>query len=272
MNDIIVIKPKKGLSFIDIKELLRYRELLVNLVIRDLKVRYKQSLIGGTWAILQPFLTMVIFSIFFGQVAKIQTQGIPYPIFSYSGLLLWTYFTGALTNASNSMVSNANLLTKIYFPRILIPISATLSGIIDYVIAFGVLVGMMIYYKYYPGFSIILLPIILFLTWLTATGIGFWLSAINVKYRDVRYALPFFIQLLLFMTPVIYPIALAGRYKILLLMNPMSGIIEAHRVVLLGQNNLNLAALGLSSIVSIIIFISGLYYFKSVEKHFADIV
>ncbi len=272
MSRVTIIKPKKGFIPIDFKELIEYRELLVNLVIRDIKVRYKQSLIGGLWAILQPFLTMVVFSIFFGQVAKINSQGIPYPIFSYSGLLLWTYFTGALTGASNSMVANGNLLTKIYFPRILIPISATLSGMIDYLIAFVVLAGMMIYYGFFPGILVILLPIILFLTWLSAVGMGFWLAAINVKYRDVRYALPFFIQLMLFMTPVIYPAALAGKFKFLLLLNPMSGIIEAHRTILLNHNNLDWGALGIAALIASGIFITGIYYFRSVERYFADIV
>ena len=271
-EQITIIKPKPRWQFINLKEIYQYRELFWTFVVRDIKIRYKQTIIGGLWAILQPFATMVVFSIFFGVVAKISSEGMPYPIFSYSGLLLWAYFTSALSSASNSLVSSSNLITKVYFPRIIIPLAATLTGMIDYAIASLVLGGLMAYYHIIPTATILLLPFLLILTWLLASGMGFWLSAINVKYRDVRYAVPFFIQLMLFLTPVIYPVSIAPRFRQWLILNPMTGIIEAHRAAILGNNLINMEFLGYSIIITLAIFISGAFYFKSVEKYFADII
>lgn len=268
----LIIKPSSPLRFVNVPELWRYRELLWAFVKRDIQVRYRQTVIGGLWAIIQPFSTMIIFSFFFGHLAGISGGGVPYPIFSYAGLLLWTYFTNAITSSSASMVASASLITKVYFPRILIPIAATMTGIVDYLVASCVLIGLMFYYHIMPTSMIFLVPLTLLLTWILAMGMGFWLSAINVKYRDVGYILPFFIQLLLFVTPVIYPSSIAPNFKFLLALNPMTGIIDAHRAMILGGLPINWGALGISAILAITILITGSAYFRSVEKYFADII
>lgn len=267
-----VIKPGGHVSFRDFVEVCNYRELLFTFVKRDIQVRYRQTVIGGLWAIIQPFSTMVIFSFFFGHLAKISGGGVPYPVFSYAGLLLWTYFTGAIASASASMVASTGLITKVYFPRIIIPIAATMTGILDYLIASVVLIGLMLYYQIMPTAAIFLVPITVLLSWLLAMGMGFWLSAINVKYRDVGYVLPFFIQLMLFMTPVIYPTSIAPNFKYLLMLNPMTGIIDAHRAMILGNVPINWGGLGISVTIILIIFITGSAYFKRVERYFADII
>jgi lipopolysaccharide transport system permease protein len=269
---ITIIEPHKGLRFINMPELWAYRELLFAFVIRDLKVRYKQTVIGAVWAILQPLSTMVVFTFFFGTIAKINSDGVPYPIFSYSGLILWTYFTGALSAASNSMVGATSLITKVYFPRVIIPLSATLTGLVDYLVAATILAVLLVYYAITPPLAMLLLPFLVLLTWLLASGLGMFLAAVNVKYHDVKYAVPFFIQLMLFFTPVIYPISIAPNFKTLLMLNPMTGIIEAHRALILGNIPVNLTSLGISIIMTILIFIGGAIYFRSVEKYFADII
>ncbi len=268
----IIIKPTKRMQFINLPEIWRYRELLLSLVKRDLQVKYRQTVIGGLWAIIQPFSTMVVFSFFFGRLAQIAGPGVPYPIFSYAGLILWTYFTGAITTASNSLVASSALITKIYFPRIIIPIATTITGLLDYLIASVVLIGLMFYYHIIPPSVIWFVPVTVFLTWTLAMGMGFWLSAINVKYRDVGYILPFFVQMLLFITPVIYPSSIAPNFKFLLSLNPMTGIIDAHRSMILGGLPVDWGALGLSTILVVSIFLTGSAYFKSVEKYFADII
>jgi len=272
-TDSVIIKPRNKWISIDFNELWKYRELLYFLVWRDVKVRYKQTVIGAGWAIIQPFVTMIIFTIFFGNIAKIPSDGVPYPIFSYSGLLLWIYFSTSVSSSSNSVVGSSNLITKVYFPRLIIPLTSSLAGMVDYCIAFIILVLMMIYYGITPGFSIIFLPIVLFLTFITATGFGLWFSSLNVKYRDVRHALPFFIQLLLFATPVIYPLTFVPeKYRWLLSLNPMSGIIEVHRACILGNKSIDLNTLSISVSISLLIFISGLFYFRRTERFFADII
>ncbi len=270
-TNITIIKPRKGFTNLDLKELFEYKELLWVLALKEIKIRYKQTLIGGLWAILQPFLTMVVFTIFFGSVVKIDSSGVPYAIFSYSGLLLWVYFANSLSSASNSTISNASLISKIYFPRIILPLSSTFVGIVDYFIAFIIMFGLMFYYHIIPTIYMIFLPVILFFTLLLASGLGFWLSAINVKYRDVKYIVPFFIQLLIFITPVIYPLSLAGKFKWLLALNPMTGFIEAHRAMILGTA-INYSFLTISVAITIVIFVTGAIYFKSVEKDFADTI
>mgnify|MGYP001773041564 CR=1 FL=1 len=270
---ILVIKPTKGWAALNLRDLWHYRELLYFLTWRDIKVRYKQTVIGVGWAILQPLLTMVVFTIFFGKIANIPSEGIPYPIFSYSGLLLWTYFSSSVSNSGNSLVGSSNLITKVYFPRLIIPLSSTLAGIVDYFIALCILVLMMLFYGIFPNPSIILLPIVILLASISATGFGLWLSALNVKYRDVRYAIPFFIQLLLFVTPVIYPVtALPERFRWLLALNPISGVIDAHRACILGYKSVDWPALGISTVVGLVIFITGLFYFRRTERFFADVI
>lgn len=272
-NEVIVIKPSKGWSAINLRDLWQYRELLYFLTWRDIKVRYKQTLIGAGWAILQPLFTMIIFTIFFGKMARVPSEGVPYPIFSYAGLLLWVYFSGAVTNSGNSLVGSANLITKIYFPRLIMPLSSALAGILDYFIALSILVVMMLYYQIRFSPLLLLLPVLVILAFLAATGLGLWLSAINVKYRDVRYAIPFFIQLLLFATPVIYPTSiLPEKYRWLLALNPMSGIIEAHRACILAHQPINWSSLGISIASTFLLFITGAFYFRRMERFFADII
>jgi lipopolysaccharide transport system permease protein len=271
MNDVTVVKPKPKWMLFDFREIWRYRELLLAFVIRDIKVRYRQTIVGGLWAIAQPFTTMVVFSFFFGYIAKISSGGVPYPVFSYAGLVLWSYFTNSLTAASNSMVGNAGLITKVYFPRVIVPIAATVSGLLDYLVAFSIMFLLMVYFRVVPGVSIFLVPFVVLLTWFLSIGLGFWLSAINVKYRDVGYILPFFIQILLFATPIIYPVSIAPNFKWLLLLNPMTGIIETHRALILG-NPVPINELILSVIFTAVISIGGLIYFKRAERHFADII
>lgn len=272
-ESVYIIEPKKGWIPVDFREIFRFRELLYFLAWRDIKLRYKQTVLGAGWAIIQPLFTMIVFTLFFGQMAKIPSDGIPYPIFSYSGLILWIYFTNAISFAGTSLVASSNLISKVYFPRLIVPTSATLFGFVDYAMAFIVMGLLMAYYKFVPGITILILPVILFMTWMLAAGIGFWLSALNVKYRDIGYIIPFFIQLWLFATPVIYPSSLvSGNYSILLSLNPMSGLIEAHRHAILGYTDVNVLSLGISMILIIIIFLSGMFYFKRVEKYFADII
>ena len=267
-----IIKPTNKLQFLNIQEIFNYRELLFSLVKRDLQVRYRQTIIGGLWAIVQPRTTMIILSFFFGHLANISGGGVPYPIFSYAGLLLWTYFTGAITASSASMVASSSLITKVYFPRIIIPIAATITGLVDYAVASLVLIVLMFYYQIMPSTQILLVPLTLLLTWFLAMGMGFWLSAINVKYRDVGYVLPFFIQLMLFITPVIYPSSIAPNFRSVLALNPMTGIIDAHRAMILGGLPINWGALGISAVLVILIFVTGSAYFKKVERYFADII
>lgn len=272
-ESIYIIEPKKGWIPIDIKEIFRFRELLYFLAWRDIKLRYKQTVLGAGWAIIQPLFTMIVFTLFFGQMAKMPSDGIPYPIFSYSGLILWIYFTNAISFAGTSLVTSSNLISKVYFPRLIVPTSATLFGFIDYAMAFIVMGLLMAYYNFVPGITILMLPIILFMTWMLAAGVGYWLSALNVKYRDIGYIIPFFIQLWLFATPVIYPLSIVtGKYSFLLSLNPMSGLVEAHRQVILGYSDINFLSLGLSMVLIILIFLSGMFYFKRVERYFADII
>jgi len=266
----IIIKPQKGLASLNLLEIIKYRELFLSLVLRDIKVRYKQTIVGSLWAIIQPLTAMVLFSFFFGKIAKIPSDGIPYPIFSYAGLLLWTYFSGAVNMASGSVASNAGLITKVYFPRPIIPIAATMVGLIDYAIALIILIGMMIFYKFTPTINIIFLPILLFFTWLLSAGIGFWFSATNVLYRDIKILLGFIMQLWIYATPVIYPLSVAGNFKWIVVLNPMTGIIESHRSIFLNTPMPDLGILIYSALFAIVVFITGLFYFKSIERRFAD--
>jgi lipopolysaccharide transport system permease protein len=269
-----VIKPQKGLFNIGFKELWEYRELAYFFVWRDLKVRYKQTAAGALWAIFQPLVAMLIFTFFFGRFAKMPSDGIPYPIFVYVGLLLWNYFSSALSRASNSMISNASIIQKVYFPRLIIPASSSLTGLVDFIIASFILVGLMFYYHYTPNLAgILYVPLLVFITFLTSVGLGSFLASVNVKYRDVRYVMPFFIQMLMFLTPVIYPVSMLGdKFKWVLALNPVAGVIETARGTLLGIRAVNWQLLSISIIVSIALFIFGIFYFRKTEKFFADII
>ena len=268
-----IIEPRKGWIPIDLKEIWNYRELLYFLAKRDIKVRYKQTVLGGLWAIIQPVLTMIVFTLFFGRLAKMPSDGIPYPIFVYVGLLPWTYFANALSASGNSLVGSANLITKVYFPRLIVPVSASLAGLLDFFIAMLVLGVMMIYYQFVPGVGLLLFPFLVGLTFLCAVGVGLWLSAFNVQYRDIRYVIPFLIQLWLFVSPVIYPVSIVNeKYRWLLALNPMGGVIKAYRASILGHLPIDWFLLGISTAVILLIFFAGLYYFRRMERYFADVI
>ncbi len=253
-------------------ELWAYRELLYFLIWRDVKVRYKQTLLGAVWAIIQPFFTMVVFTIFFGRLAKVPSDGIPYPIFSYAALLPWTFFANGLTQASNSLVRNANLITKVYFPRLIIPFGSVISGLLNFAIAFMVLVGMMFFYQIPLTLAILWLPMFVLLACITALGVALWLSALNVQYRDVGYVVPFLIQFWLFATPVIYPSSMLSEpWRTLYGLNPMVGVVEGFRWALLGTNPPG-SMLGISVLIAMLLLIMGIYYFQWVEEIFADVV
>ena len=269
----INIEPPRNWQALDLREMWHYHELLYFLTWRDIKVRYKQTAIGAAWAILQPFLTMVVFSVIFGALLEVPTNGIPYPIFSYVALLPWTLFSGALTRSSNSLIYDANLISKVYFPRLILPIAAVLSLLLDFAISFVILIGMMIFYKIELTSLIFTLPIFLILALLTALGTGLWFSALNVKYRDVAYIIPVLTTFWLFITPVLYPITIIPeRWQFLYCLNPMVGVIEGFRWALLGQQNIPLPLLLLSASIALVVFIGGLFYFRSMEYEFADVV
>jgi len=268
-----IIRPKKTFSLQDWKEIWQYRELLYFFTWRDLKVRYKQTFIGAAWAILQPFITMVVFTVFFGQFAQMPSDGVPYPIFVYVGLLFWQFFSSALSDTSNVLIANQSIITKVYFPRLILPVSAVLTKFVDFLIASLILIGLMIYYGYAPHLlGFLLVPILLLITFMISVGAGLCLASVNVKYRDVRYVLPFFTQILLFLTPVIYPASIAGKYSWLLALNPMTGVIQTARAALLGTTEINWLLLAISFGVCFAVLVIGVIYFKKVERYFADIL
>jgi lipopolysaccharide transport system permease protein len=266
-----VIEPRKGLFNIKFRELRDYRDLLYFFAQRDIKVRYKQTILGGLWAVIQPFFTMVVFTVFFGKLAKVPSDGVPYPIFVYAGLLPWTYFANAISSAGNSVVGNASLVTKVYFPRVMIPIAACLAGLIDFAIALCVYFLMMVYYHVPATALMLLLPVLIVLMLMCATGVGLWLASLNVRYRDIRYVIPFLVQVWLFVSPVIYPTNFVGKkYQWLMALNPMGGLITAFRASLLGQQDIDWPICLLSAASALLIFVSGLYYFGRTEETFAD--
>ncbi len=254
-------------------EFWNFRELFYFFIWRDIKIRYKQTVLGALWAIIQPFFTMVVFTIFFGKFAKVPSEGVPYPVFSYSALVPWTYFSGALGLSGNSLVGNSNLLTKVYFPRFAIPASAALAGILDFFIASIILFGIMVYFHVPLSLDLLSWPFLVIPLIFLALGLGMIFSSLNVKYRDIKYAIPFMIQLWLFVTPIIYPISiLPEKYKIFVMLNPVTGIIEAFRSTVIPNKQIDLWLLLYSVIVSLIIFLLGLLYFRKTEKEFADLV
>jgi lipopolysaccharide transport system permease protein len=267
------IQPTRGWTSLKVHEIWEYRELITIFVWRDLKVRYRQTVIGVLWAVLQPFLTMVIFSVFFGRLAGVPSDGIPYPIFSYAALVPWTFFANSLSQSSNSLVSNADMIKKIYFPRLTMPLAAILAGLVDFVLAFIILLGMMLFYGYFPTINTLWLPFFILLTMMTALGVGLWLGALNVKYRDVRYMVPFIVQAWLFATPVAYPSSLLSEpWRTLYGLNPMASVVEGFRWALLGTDTAPGPMVAVSFVVSCLILISGVYYFRRMEKTFADVI
>jgi lipopolysaccharide transport system permease protein len=269
----VVIEPRKGLVHLDLKAIWEYRELLYFLVWRDLKVRYKQTVIGAGWAILQPLMTMAIFTVVFGTFAKIPSDGIPYPIFAYSALLPWNLFANSLTRGGTSVVGNAQLISKIYFPRLLLPLSGILSPIVDFAISFVILVAMMIWFGILPSWGVLAFPLFLLLALLTALAVGLWLSAANVRYRDVGYTIPFLIQLWMFASPVAYPVSLVPeKWRLLYSLNPMAGVIEGFRWALLGKESPDFGVIIISSVMVLALLLPGIVYFKYTERTFADVV
>ncbi len=270
---VIRIEPSRGWVSLRLQEFWQYRELLYFLTWRDISVRYKQTVLGAAWAIIQPFFTMVVFSLFFGKLAKIPSEGVPYPIFSYAALVPWTFFAHGLSQSSNSVVQSANLIKKVYFPRLIVPIAAVLSGVVDFVLAFVVLVGMMFYYGIVPTGNIVWLPLLFALALVTSLGVGLWLSTLNVQFRDVRYVVPFLTQLWLFATPIAYPSTLLPeRWRPFYGLNPMAGVVDGFRWALLGQGRPHGEIILVSAAAAVVLLISGAYYFRRVEKTFADVI
>jgi lipopolysaccharide transport system permease protein len=270
---LITIEPGSSWVALRLRDLWLYRELLYFLTWRDVKVRYKQTLLGAAWAILQPVLTMVIFTLLFGRLAGIKSEGVPYPIFAYAGLLIWTFFANAVTNSGNSLVGSANLITKIYFPRMIIPGASVGAGLVDLAIAFLIQIALMIYYHIALTFAILMVPFLILLTALLALGVGMWLSALNVKYRDIRYAIPFLVQLWMFASPVIYPASMLNRrLRYVLMLNPLTGIIENFRVALFGHDSFDWKSLWISAAITLFALVYSAYSFRRMERNFADII
>jgi lipopolysaccharide transport system permease protein len=270
---VIRIEPTRGWVALQLKELWAYREMLGFLIWRDIKVRYKQTALGAAWAIIQPISTMIIFSLFFGRLGKIPSDGIPYPIFAYTALVPWSFFAQGLTQASNSLVGSANLIKKVYFPRLAVPIAAVTSGLVDLALAFMVLLGMMLYFGIVPGIKILWLPLLLLLTLTTSLGVSLWLSALNVHFRDVRHIIPFLTQLWMFATPIAYPSSLLSEpWRTLYSLNPMVGVVEGFRWALLGTETAPGPMVIVSSLAALAILVSGTFYFRRLEKTFADVI
>ena len=269
----VVIEPPRGGFRIGLRELWAHRELVYFLTWRDIKVRYKQTALGAAWAIIQPFLTMVVFSLFFGKLAQMPSDGIPYPVFSFAALVPWTFFSNGLSQSSASVVGSANMIKKLYFPRLVIPISSVLSGLVDLVLAFVVLVAMMLYFGIMPTGNVVWLPALVLLALVTALGVGVWLAALNVQFRDVRYTVPFLTQVWLFGTPIAYPSSLLSEpWHTLYGLNPMAGVVEGFRWALLGSNTAPGPLIAVSSAAALALLVSGLYYFRRMERTFADVV
>jgi len=267
------IEPATRWPSIDLRELWQYRELLYFLTWRDIKVRYKQTVLGAAWAVIQPLFIMMIFSLFFGRLAGVPSEGLPYPVFTFCALLPWQLFAHALTESSNSLVGSQNLITKVYFPRLVVPISAVLGGLADFAIAFVILLGMLFLYGIVPGWQIVALPGLVLLAVMTALGVGLWLSALNVQYRDVRYTINFLVQFWLFATPVAYPSSIVPvKWRALYGLNPMVGVVDGFRWALTGRPEFPGVVLLVSVIVVSVLLVSGLYYFRRLEQQFADIV
>jgi lipopolysaccharide transport system permease protein len=268
-----VIKPPKGWASLELRKLWEYRELLYFLIWRDVKVRYKQTVLGGIWAVLQPFLTMVVFSLIFGYLAKVPSDGMPYPVFTFTALLPWMLFSRAVSESGNSLILNQQLITKVYFPRLIIPLASVLSGLVDFAIGFIVLLGLMLFYGITPTIAILTLPLFLLLEIVTGFAVGIWLAALNVQYRDVRYTIPFLVQFWLFLTPIAYSNSLIPEaWRTIYALNPMAGVVEGFRWALLGSQGSINALIFVSLAVVICLLVSGLFYFRRMEQTFSDVI
>ena len=270
---VTIIEPSRGWLALDFKELWDYRELLYFLIWRDVKVKYKQTIIGAAWAILQPFMTMIIFTLVFKNIADISSEGIPYPIFAYTALLPWNLFSGALNRSTVSLVQQVGLISKIYFPRLIMPLSATIAGIVDFAIAFVVLVGMMFWYGVIPTLAVLSLPLFITIALVAAISVGLWLAALNVRYRDIGHALPFLIQMWMFASPVAYPVGvIPEKWRLLYSLNPLVGVIEGFRWALLGKESPDFVVIAVSTIAMMALLFGGIVYFKRTERTFADLI
>ncbi len=269
----IIIEPSSGWVALKLKELWEYRELLYFFVWRDIKVRYKQTVLGAAWAIIQPFFTMIVFSLFFGRLAKMPSDGIPYPIWNFAALVPWQLFANGLGQSSNSLITNANMIKKIYFPRLSMPIAAVIAGVVDFILAFVMLLLMMLYYGAVPTINVIWLPAFFLLALVTSLGVGLWLSAMNVQFRDIRYTIPFITQFWFFATPITYPSSLLSEpWRTIYGINPMVGVVEGFRWALLGTDTAPGSMIIVSSLTALILLFSGAFYFRRMEKTFADVV
>jgi len=270
----VYIKPANGLAALNLRDLWTYRELIYFMIWRDLKVRYKQTLLGAAWAVIQPLMTMLVFTFLFSNVAKMSSDNVPYPIFSYTALLPWGLFTTALNNASRSLTSNTNMVTKVYFPKLILPMASVLAGLVDFAIAFVILFGLMFYYHVTPSWTALwAVPVFLLLSVITALGVALWLSAINVQYRDVGYALPFLTQFWMFLTPVAYSSSvISQKWQIVYALNPMAGVVNGFRWALLGSGNPPDVLVAISAGIALIVLFTGLIYFRNMERTFADTI
>jgi lipopolysaccharide transport system permease protein len=268
-----VIKPSRGLFHLDLQAVWQYRELLYFLVWRDVKIRYKQTILGAVWAILQPLMTMVIFTVIFGTFAKVPSDDLPYSIFAYTALLPWQYFSQAISRSGESLVTSANLIRKVYFPRLIVPIAATLAPLVDFAIAFVILLGMMVWFGITPTWGLLALPLFLLLAFLSALAVSLFLSALNVKYRDVRHTIPFLVQFWMYASPVVYPVSLVPeKWRLLYGLNPMVGVIDGFRWALLGKASPNFESMAVSTVVVLALLLGGIVYFKRMERTFADVI
>ncbi len=270
----VIIQPVKGWVNLNLRDLWIYRELVYFLTWRDLKVRYKQSVLGVLWAIIKPFMTMIVFTIFFGTLAKLPSDGVPYPIWSYTGLLPWEFFAAALSVSARSMLTSGSMVSKIYFPRIIVPLSSVFANLVDFLIAFVILIGMMLFYHITPTINMIWLPAFLLLAVITALGVGLWFSALLVMYRDINYMLPFITQLWMFISPVVYASStIPEKWRVLYSLNPMAGVVEGFRWAMLGtQQSISPLMIAISSGIAILLFVSGLFFFRRMERVFADMI
>ena len=268
----VIIKPKSGWQIVDWKEIREYKDLIYFLILRDVKALYKQTILGFSWAILRPFIKMIVFSIVFGGLAKIPSDGIPYPLFVYAGLVPWEYFSASVTKSTSSLITGAGIFTKVYFPRLIMPIVPCLAILVDFTIALSIVFILMIYYGYTVSIVILYLPILIILMVLAASGLGMWLSALAVQYRDVPYGVQFLVQILMYAAPVIYPVSwVPESYRLYLAIYPMYGVIEGFRSAILDQNPMPWDLIGIGAISSLILFITGAFYFKKKERIFADV-
>lgn len=272
-RSVITIEPSHGLLSVGLTEVWAYRELLYFLIWRDIKIRYKQTVIGAAWAVFQPLLTMAIFTLVFGRIARVSSDGLPYPVFAFTALLPWNLFAAAVSRNSISVVSESNLITKVYFPRLIVPLSATLSGIVDFGMAFLALLGLLWWYGITPTVYVLTLPVFLMLALATALAVGLWLSAVNARYRDVGHAVPFLVQMWMFASPVAYSInAIPEKWRLFYSLNPLAGVVEGFRWALLGVESPNLASVAVSALVVAVLLVGGLAYFNRMSRTFADVV